>query len=69
MSEISAAQKLASIVEESEHGSSLSTSGTFTDSSSRPPLPGRTSTAVEDEIDWRENYATTTDGLLFKSFH
>ena len=41
MSEISAAQKLASIVEESEHGSSLSTSGTFTDSSSRPPLAGR----------------------------
>ena len=41
MSEISAAQKLASIVEESEHGSSLSTSGTFTDSSSRAPLAGR----------------------------
>ena len=32
MSELSAAQKLASIVEESEHDS-LSTSGTFTDSS------------------------------------
>ena len=46
MSEISAAQKLASIVEESEHGSSLSTSGTFTDSSSRPPLAGKKGSAL-----------------------